>query len=560
MRNRAVYLTAALAVILLAAGLRLHALGAQSLWNDEGASAAMIQRAPAAIVTLSAADIHPPGYYLLLAAWSGLAGASEFGLRALSALESVLTVALVIALGRRLWNRPAGLLAGLILALHTLALYYAQEARMYAQLGLLATAGMWLLAIVLTPGRDGAKRPRWPFAALGLVNAAGLYTQYAYPLSMLAQGVIFLIVWLPRRKRDLLLRYVLSNGLTLLLFAPWAGQALRQVSGWPNAGTGTDPATVLSVVGLGITARAGVTWPLLFGALILLAGGLWAARTRPLRWLPGAWLIFTVGGFLLLGLAPDDLKQLVPAASAAALVLGIGAVALWQQGCFAYRALAVVGSLLVGLALTGGLPPLYTDPAYGEAITGDGRPVQADPQPGDAVILDGPGQGEVWAYYAGKNAPPVYRCRAGWAGMTPPPGPRSSLSCATTAGFMLCSGGKRSAIPTAWSRPPSTRARSRSPARGTGTCASWSTPRRANRPRRRTPSSTWAFGAHVTLAGYALDRAVYHPGDALTLSLFWTTDAPLAARYKVFVHLYADPARRPRPSTTPSRAAGCIRP
>ena len=52
----------------------------------------MIQRPPATIVALSAADIHPPGYYLLLAAWAGLAGTSEFGLRALSALESVLTV------------------------------------------------------------------------------------------------------------------------------------------------------------------------------------------------------------------------------------------------------------------------------------------------------------------------------------------------------------------------------------------------------------------------------------------------------------------------------------
>ena len=480
MRNRAVYLTAALAVILLAAGLRLHALGAQSLWNDEGASAAMIQRAPAAIVTLSAADIHPPGYYLLLAAWAGLAGASEFGLRALSALESVLTVALVIALGRRLGDRPAGLLAGLILALHTLALYYAQEARMYAQLGLLATAGMWLLAVILTPGRGRGDPARLAVRGAG----TGQRGRAVHPVRLPAEharpgGDLFLIVWLPRRKRDLLVRYVLSNGLALLLFAPWAGQAIRQVSGWPNAGTGTDPATVLSVVGLGLTARAGVTWPLLFGALILLAGGLWAARTRPLRWLPALWLAFTVGGFLLLGLAPDDLKQLVPAASAAALVLAIGAVALWRQGCFAYRALAVAGSLLVGLALMGGLPPLYTDPAYARSdYRAMAARVQADPQPGDAVILDGPGQGEVWGYYAGEDGPgrticPVStRCRAGWAGMTPPPRPRSTPSCATTAGFMPCSGGKPSAIPTGWSRRPSTRARSRSPARGTGTCAS----------------------------------------------------------------------------------------
>ena len=226
-RREALYLSLALAVILLAAGLRWVHLGTQSLWNDEGASAAMTLRAPADILANSAADIHPPGYYLLLAAWTGLAGHSEFGLRALSALESILTVALVIALGKRLWSWPAGLLAGLILAVQTFAIYYAQEARMYAQLGLFATAGMWLLAVILTPrGRDvqlnvPTARPIWPFVALGLVNAAGLYTQYAFPLSMIAQGALFVIVWLPRRDRSLLIRYVLANGLTLVLFLPW---------------------------------------------------------------------------------------------------------------------------------------------------------------------------------------------------------------------------------------------------------------------------------------------------------------------------------------------------
>ena len=67
------------------------------------------------------------------------------------------------------------------------------------------------------------------------------------------------------------------------------------------------------------------------------------------------------------------------------------------------------------------------------------------------------------------------------------------------------------------------------------------------------------FGEHITLAGYALDRAVYHPGDALTLSLFWTTDAPLDTRYKVFVHLYADPAAPP-PAQHDSEPGGGLYP
>jgi hypothetical protein len=46
------------------------------------------------------------------------------------------------------------------------------------------------------------------------------------------------------------------------------------------------------------------------------------------------------------------------------------------------------------------------------------------------------------------------------------------------------------------------------------------------------------FGA-IALLGYTLQSAALSPGDILQLTLFWQTDATLAERYKVFVHLYA---------------------
>ena len=66
------------AVLLLAAGLRFHELGAQSLWNDEGNSVVQAGRSLSAIAEHAARDIHPPGYYWLLAGWKGLTGDSEF--------------------------------------------------------------------------------------------------------------------------------------------------------------------------------------------------------------------------------------------------------------------------------------------------------------------------------------------------------------------------------------------------------------------------------------------------------------------------------------------------
>src|SRR5688500_10570992 len=65
-------------ILLLAAALRFHLLGAQSFWNDEGNSYVQATRSFADIAANAARDIHPPGYYWLLAAWRSVAGDSEF--------------------------------------------------------------------------------------------------------------------------------------------------------------------------------------------------------------------------------------------------------------------------------------------------------------------------------------------------------------------------------------------------------------------------------------------------------------------------------------------------
>ncbi|HIQ00596.1 MAG TPA: hypothetical protein EYH30_00450, partial [Anaerolineales bacterium] len=109
-----------LSILLLATGLRFYRLDAQSFWNDEGNSARAAERSIPLILEAAEGDIHPPGYYVLLHFWRAMVGESEFGLRALSAICSVLTVALTYGLGRRLlvrhqrefeWSglsRPAG--------------------------------------------------------------------------------------------------------------------------------------------------------------------------------------------------------------------------------------------------------------------------------------------------------------------------------------------------------------------------------------------------------------------------------------------------------------------
>ena len=122
-----------LVIILLAFGLRVYHLDAQSLWYDEGVTADVAQRSIGELTRWTANDIQPPLYYYTVAAWGQVAGWREWSLRFPSAFFGVLTVPLLAVLAKRLIRRSsAGWLAALLAAVHPLLLYYSQEARMYA--------------------------------------------------------------------------------------------------------------------------------------------------------------------------------------------------------------------------------------------------------------------------------------------------------------------------------------------------------------------------------------------------------------------------------------------
>ena len=172
-------------------------------------------------------------------------------MRSLSVFASLLSIAFAYALGRRLYGTVAAISAALLIALNTFNIYYAQEARMYALLALWSAASFWALA-----GLFQRKSWRWALA-LALFNAAGLWTQYAYPFVMLAQGGVAL-VWLIMtiRRGDLPSRpylrvlgwYVLANLLTIALYLPWLPTAIQQVTNWPNTGDATPLADALATV------------------------------------------------------------------------------------------------------------------------------------------------------------------------------------------------------------------------------------------------------------------------------------------------------------------------
>lgn len=530
-------------VLLLAAGLRLHALGAQSLWNDEGNSYVQALRPFDAIAEHAARDIHPPGYYWLLKLWIGLAGETEFGLRSLSAFASLIGIACLYAVGRRLYGAPAGLMAALFAALNTFNIYYAQEARMYALLGLWAAAA--LLALVALMRARG--RRRGAALALGLTSAAGLWTHYAFPFAMLAGGAIF-AVWLAgvlgRGRRADALRglaaYTAANLLALALFAPWLTTALAQITTWPNTGAPINAAAGLGIItgwlALGITyAAADPSWVAV--ALILLLFGLrhraesWDATLAPLLW-----TLVPVGLFMALGLFREaNLKFLLPAQIGAALWLGQGVAGLWRLDrgprwlaplTASAAAVALVGQMLAGLG------PLYSDPAYArDDYRGIARAVEAGGF--DAVVLNAPNQEEVFRYYYRGDAA-LYPLPAGLGG-DDAAAERATLDLIDRhARIALVLWGERE-------RDPNGIVERTLDQRAFEAESAWFGDvrliRYASGPLPPFDPVEAVFGDSIVLEAWAVSALTAAPGDMLRIGLRWRADAPVETRYKVFLQL-----------------------
>ncbi|GAB4516521.1 MAG: hypothetical protein OHK0046_22050 [Anaerolineae bacterium] len=570
----------ALLIVLLAFAVRFHHLGTQSLWHDEGNSYVQTTRTLAEIADNAARDIHPPGYYWLLAVWRGLMGESELALRALSAFASVLSVAFTYAAGRRLFGRLAGLTAALFVTLNTFSIYYAQEARMYALLALWSVAAMWALVGALQRPAQAQQRMTAghavPLLLLAAFNTAGLWTHYAFPFVMLAQGVIFVLWWMGMFRRLQqpfvpLIHYTIANLLTLLLFAPWISTALNQITTWPNTGAPIPPAEALAIIlghfGFGITVESGTTVAVAFFLLFGLTqreedSPVWRMLT------PVVWVVGSVGLFLLFGLFREaNLKFLLPAQIGFALWMGRGVFVLWhytvdresQLVRLLPKLAAATGVLALVLDLWAGLDPLYTAPAYQRddyrAIT---ALIETQAQPGDAVILNAPNQREVFDYYY-DGALPVYPLPRGLGGDDAAAQTETRRIIEDHTHLYVLFWGTEE-------RDPNRIVENTLDAEAFTAGSAWYGGVRLARYATPAAFDTYKsvnvrFGEHITLERYALSTETLQPGDVLQVQLEWSADAPIDQRYKVFVQLLApdgflvaqqdsEPAGDSRPTTT----------
>ncbi|MHB8842055.1 MAG: glycosyltransferase family 39 protein [Candidatus Aquicultor sp.] len=228
-----------LAISCLGLFLRLYQLGAKSIWQDEGYSITLAGLdLPHMIKALSLGDLNPPLYFITLHSWIGQFGNSEFSARLLSASFSFFAIIVIYKLGTLLFNKEVGILGALLLAISPFNIHYAQEARPYSLLVLLALLSVYFFIKLLN--RTGG-------ISLGYIlsSALLLYAHMFGSLVIVVENIFLLTTLLPhmRKLRSLQIKNWVFNQLLLIaLFVPWIFFLLykllpqihmRQGKNWP---------------------------------------------------------------------------------------------------------------------------------------------------------------------------------------------------------------------------------------------------------------------------------------------------------------------------------------
>ncbi|WP_369979533.1 hypothetical protein [Xanthomonas bundabergensis] len=157
-------------------------------------------------------DTHPPLYYVLLYAWSQLAGTGEAALRLPSAVAAVLALG-VFGVGlRRVFSPTALAFAMAAGAVSVFWFEQSQNARSYA-LCLLLSAG--LLAIAVALRRRAQAGAAFPFAHWAALSGLGLCASLTHSYLLLCVGM--LLLFLLATLRDMRLRAALvASGVAIL--------------------------------------------------------------------------------------------------------------------------------------------------------------------------------------------------------------------------------------------------------------------------------------------------------------------------------------------------------
>jgi mannosyltransferase len=553
-------------LFVVAFALRALNLTAQSLWADEGNSVRLVERPLRFVIDAARADVHPPGYYLVLWGWAKLFGQGERAVRALSVVIGLALVGVVYLLGHRLFGARAAWLGAFCAAVSPFQVQYSQEVRMYILVAFLGISATYVFVRWLEAVGSGTSRSwRWGVLYAATI-AAGLWTHYSFPLVIAALDVAWLAWWAHRRQEEgwgtLALLWAGAHLVALVLYLPWLPTAWSRVLGY---GPISARYSVRFVVGQALKLiSVGETVPeddltrwLTLGMVGLAIFGAWGGFVPTSESRGRRRLVFTCTlALVLLILAPIVLmavlmlvgrpafrpKFFLVASPPFCLLAGVGISLL--EGSSGRRTMYNRLWLLLGLAIVGvgavrSLRSYYFDPAYARSdYRAIAAYVESIEREGDAILLNAPNQWEVFTYYHQQHVPVYPLCR------TRPP-----VEAAVVAELKEIAANHSRLFALYWAVEESDPERvverwleahtfkAMDTWYGDVRLVVYAVPEALDEVDIEHMLPGVRLGEAIALRGYALAPEDIGQGDILQVVLFWEALGVPGGRYKVFLHL-----------------------
>ncbi len=239
-RWRTVWLLTAFTVVGLA--LRLATIDTRGLWLDEAST--ILQTSGTLLQTIQSqiGGTHPPFFHILMHFWIYFFGTSEIAIRTFATVFGTASIPAAYWAGKEVYDRRAGLIAALVIAVSPFDIWYSQEARMYSMLLFFALLSVGAFARAL------AKNDSRSWAMYAVFTIMGSFTQYLFLLFVIGQGIYFVLfeivdreIWAGRvgtRKFSLrhplglfadvprLLPYTIAMGVTAIPVLTWLNWAV----------------------------------------------------------------------------------------------------------------------------------------------------------------------------------------------------------------------------------------------------------------------------------------------------------------------------------------------
>ena len=225
-----------------------------NLWGDEAFSAVLSTNSIPELIRIIARDTSPPLYNITEHLWFSVFGNSEVAIRSLSFLYFLIAVFFTYKIGALLWDRRAGLLAGILTFLNPFFFVYAFEGRMYSILAATVAASMYFFL----------KRNWFGYV---LTTVAALYSHHFAVFAVFVQGLWFIKEFLlgKRKVAVSMFKAFIAVG---ILYLPWIiplYNQTRMVGGGFWLGT---PTVLDFFVLVGKYLAAGFIHPLTIPALV----------------------------------------------------------------------------------------------------------------------------------------------------------------------------------------------------------------------------------------------------------------------------------------------------